>query len=146
MAGPSLLLQGEDWLDVRVPLKLLSTADGLEQLCFGFAVVVANEAGIQRIEVRVIRGEEGGARAEDCTGLRTCDCRSGEYSGSGERARPDGGPGRWVEHGWRGGVGDGATSGEKRPKGTCGVAIRPLGVSDRHVMGCVMLRIACKCM
>lgn len=144
MASPSLLLQREDRLYVRVPLKLLSTADGLEQLCFGFAVVVANEAGIQRIEVRVIRGEERGARAEDRTGLRTCDCRSGEYGRGGEGARPDCGPRGWGEHGWRGDVGDGATSCEKRLKGTCAVAIRPLEVRDRHAMGRVMLEIACK--
>ena len=89
MAGISYVFGVDERLRVSIPFELLAATDGLEQPGSGFESTVADETRVERVKVGV-EGAEAGPPPKESTGLGAWECRGG-----GERARPDGGPGRW---------------------------------------------------
>lgn len=94
MAGISYVFDANERFGLGIPVELLAAPEGFEELCLGFQSTVANEAWVERVKVGVVCGEAGELPAEEVTGLGARECRGGE------RARPNGGPRRWGEHGW----------------------------------------------
>jgi hypothetical protein len=91
VAGISYVSGAGEGLNLGTPIELLTATESLEQLGSSLESTVADETRVERVKVGVIGGKtsKAGLPPKECTSLGAWECRSGE------RARPDSGPGRW---------------------------------------------------